>query len=497
MTDSITILLDTNILIASEPALGASVPVNAARAMEFVRYASNSPCRIFYHPSIVHDIARDSDIDRSQKFQIALRRYNELPSPPKVNIISSDAGGCPEPYSNDWVDNQLLAAVYGKSVGYLVTEDKGVHRKANRLGISENVLNLSDALGMLSNLFDKEISPPPFADMIKAHEISHADPIFCSLQEDYDEFDKWFSKCQREQRDVIAVRKPGVDNLSAICIIKPEESVEGGCVGKTLKLCTFKVAEERSLYGELLLKTVFKYALKNRYQCVYFTVFSDKYPNLVRYTESFGFKMSNMPTGNGEVLMVKQMVPPVPIPESMSPFEYHVVYGPHITTFDRNQTYIVPVQPKWCKMLFPELEPQKAFFDVPCGNSIKKVYLSHSPILKIMTGDNLVFYRSEDRRKIVVLAIVEDQLRSCLPSDIVSFSGVRSVYTFNQIEDLCGKGEVLAIKFRVVHYFLDGIDYNDLIACGGLVGAPQSIQVLNDGAKGLIQSHFSRERLAQ
>ncbi len=494
MAGPLTILVDTNIIIPSEPTVGDGVPVNAGHAVAFCRHAANAQCRLYYHPVIDHDIDRDSDKDRARQFRAAVQRYNPLPNPPAPVNLPEEAVGTPEARSNAWVDNHLLAAVAGNAVDFLVTEDKGIHRKAGRLGLSPRVLNLADALNLVSTLFDKDIPPLPLVKRVKAHEISLADPIFQSLREDYSGFDNWFIKCQREQRDVYIIKSDESDALAAICIMKQEDVVECGPSGKTLKLCTFKVAEEGSLFGELLLKTVFDYALKNRYHFVYFTAFAEKQARLVNFAESFGFSMLTEKKNKAESIMCKQMIPSAEVISGMDSFDFYVAYGPFVTKFEGNNTYIIPIQPQWHRMLFPEFEKQGRLFDprVPCGNSIKKIYLSHSRITQLRRGDNIAFYRSEDYKGITALGIIEDVYRSESPHDIAAFAGLRTVFSYAQITELCDQ-EVLAIKFRMIRFFDESIKLDELLKCGGLLGQPQSIHSLNAAAIAIIQQRIQEE----
>lgn|GEM_PF-6945567 len=63
--------------------------------------------------------------------------------------------GIADEESHDWVDHQLLAAVYADSVDVLVTEDVGIHRKAKRLGLHHRVAYLAEALTEVDALSDK------------------------------------------------------------------------------------------------------------------------------------------------------------------------------------------------------------------------------------------------------------------------------------------------------------------------------------------------------
>lgn len=53
---------------------------------------------------------------------------------------------------HDYVDNIILYSVYKNEVSFLLTEDKGIHKKAFNLGIDDRVLSIDDALKNLKIL---------------------------------------------------------------------------------------------------------------------------------------------------------------------------------------------------------------------------------------------------------------------------------------------------------------------------------------------------------
>jgi hypothetical protein len=123
-----------------------------------------------------------------------------------------------------------------------------------------------------------------------------------------------------------------------------------------------------------------------------------------------------------------------------------------------------------------------------CGNSIKKAYLCNAAITTVSSGDNLLFYRSEDIQAATALAIVEDCLRSSDAKEVTYYVGKRTVYTARQIEEMCASAPVLAIRFRRVVLLDPPILFRELVHGGCLRGAPQSIQTIpSSGVKWLAQ----------
>lgn len=479
------ILIDTNIVLPLEPGSTVDLEVNTNNAILFHRLSSQSNNVLCVHPAIEYDLARDKDQARADLRRTLIGRYKTLPSPPSPSCLESEIVGTPEVGSNDFVDNCYLAAVKDNAVDFLITEDKGVHRKARRLGIESRVLLLKEAIDLLRNLFDETPPPPPSVEKIYVHELDTSDEILNSLRKDYHpKFDSWLIKCRREHREAYIIRTEDRSQLAAILIIKREEQLPSGECGKTLKLCTFKVSSKYggNRFGELLLKSAFDYAYLNNYKYIYFTTYQ-KQEGLMAFASSFGFSISENCNERGENILYKQFEYTTEQRETLSPLEFHIRFGPRSFLFDRNSTFVVPVIPKFHSILFPEMEPQIPLFRNarPCGNSIKKAYLCHSSTNLLSPGDNLLIYRSHDLSGITAIGVVEDTLRSEDPNVIARFVGTRTVYPYSEIVELCKK-PTLAVKFRYAQKLNQPLFLKDLKKYKVLNGVPRSISRLpNEG----------------
>lgn len=478
-------LIDTNIVLPLEPATPADIASNTTLANEFYRLAANSKTSIYVHPAIQHDFGRDRDENRAKVRRAAIAKFNELRPAPPSSLLSGLLLGTPPYGTNDWVDNQLIDAVASDIVDYLVTDDTGIHKKANRSGLSQRVLSLGDAVSVLRDLFDKNPPPLPSVEQAVAYQIEPTDPILDSLRADYSpRFDKWFATCRNDHRTTFLVRHLGSKRIAALCILKPEEELPDGRPMKVLKLCTFKVADEAggNRYGELLLKAVLDYVDQNQYDCTYFSVFP-KLTQLIDFAQDFGFQESGR-TSIGELVMIKEVrANPADI-KALSAFDLHIKYGPRVTSFQGNQTYVVPIKPQYHAILFPECEKQLTLSinGRPCGNSIKKAYLCNSQSKSLQTGDNVLFYRSADAQSATVLGIVENTFRSQSPDEIARHVGKRTVYSYDNIQSMCQK-EVLAINFRLVRILAKPLQLTELQVGEVLTKAPQSITQVR--AKGI------------
>ncbi len=470
-------LIDTNIVIPLEPTAKVDLAINTELAIKFHKLASSSSSTIFIHPAIVEDLKRDKNEERKELRQKLIHKYQSLESVPNIAILDKEIVGNPDVGSNNWVDNNLLAALKGDLVDYLVTEDIGIHKKAKRLKVESRVLLLGDAVELIKDLFDETPSPPPAVNSKYIYELDMSDSIFESLRKDYEGFDLWLTKCKREQRKSYVVTAANSTKIAAIAILKREDTLPNGQEGKILKICTFKVSPEfgGNRLGELLLKVLFEFIERNNYEYTYFTTYR-KQDNLIEFAKDFGFFQITNSCSNEELAFCKELRFSSHDLEQLTAFDFHLKYGPRVTSFKNNSTFIIPIQPRFHKILFPELEQQIALFSTiqPCGNSIRKAYLSHSSSSKIKKGDNIIFYRSKDRQSITCLGIAEDTVRSNNPNKIAQYVGSRTVYSYATIQEMCKK-PVLAIRFRLVRPLSSTIHLRTLRKHGIINGQPQSI----------------------
>jgi L-amino acid N-acyltransferase YncA len=440
------------------------------------------------HPAIHEDVTRDEDAERRAMFRRLLPKYPVVPHPPASADVDG-ALGLPARDSNDWVDHQLLAALHANAVDFLVTEDTGITKKARRLGLEGRVFTIAAAAAHLASLLDVSPTPPPHVVETYAHALKASDPIFDSFRNDYgSEFDSWLRKCQTQQRRTWRVDVGG--EIAAFAIVNEETNAAEQCGGKTLKICSFKVGEafRGFRFGELLLKAVFGFAEANRYVAAFVTVFS-KHEELVALFEDFGFVAAGERTTRGELVLVKRFTPSV-IDAGLTPLDFNVRYGPRALRAPDDPAFLIPIQPRYSDVLFPESAVHRSLFagHFPFGNGLRKAYLSHSGIRALPVGSTLYFYRSQMERGIVAVGVLERVVVSEQADVLAREVERRTVYTFNEIETLCSAGPVLALLFRQSRVLLRYLPVEDLEAAGVYTYPPQSIQrVGEEGGRWLFQ----------
>lgn len=484
------LLIDTNVLIPLEPGSKSDLEPMTSVAVELVRTAQQVGATIYLHPIQRKDIEQDKDLDRRALRLRLIEKYPQLPNPPAPSTTLLAEIGNPAHGANGWIDAHLIAALDRDLVDLLVTEDQGIHKRCGRLSRASQCRTISQALARLQDDLPAETTPPPAVKSLVAHELNDADPIFASFRGDYP-FDEWLTKCRREHRQCWVITLPGRADYAGVCIVNHEDRSWQDSHDPTLKICTFKIADDvlGMKLGELLLKTVFDHADANRYA----TLFIESLPKhavLLNLLDCFGFHRS-FEKSNGEIEMRKRLVPWGDV-SSLDPFEYHRQFGPHKIRADGAKFFVVPIEPRFHSMLFPDLEPQRQLFEgtESYGNTIRKAYICNSGITKLERGSVLLFYRSQDTQRIDAAGIVEETLRTQDADELARFSRKRTVYERKDIEAKTSQGEALGILFRYAPVLRDNIDLKELIQAGVLKAAPQSIQQLKEEAVTWIQTRL-------
>lgn len=479
MAEKLRFLIDTNILI---PLQDSSIILEES-LKNFVRLVSVGRHQVLCHPATIEDIQRDSNAERRARTLARLGQYEAL----------SDVPPCPwnnqQTSPNDACDNEILYALKCNAVHFLVTEDKGIHAKAKVHDLSGSVLNIQTAEDLLRRLHETKSVQLPNIQDVPLHSLSPELPtlFFDSLREDYD-FDEWFKRKAREGRHAWIYRDES-DALGAICIYAVQENEvfnddNDVLQGKALKLCTLKVDESvrgRKI-GELFLKASFRYASENHCLNIFIHGNEDKQPYLANLLEDFGF--FNQGTYDADTVWVKKH-PTEPPLETNSPEKYVRDYFPHFREDEEVSKYIVPIQPRYHDILFPDYESairtQMSLFSSRShvGNAIKLAYLCSAQTKSIGPGDILLFYRSEDEQALTTFGVVDDFKISKDPSEIATLVKRRTVYSFDEIKKMSEK-EVKVILFRLVKHVSLPLSLSDLKKLGVLTGTPQSIVKINE-----------------
>ena len=469
------ILLDTNIFIPLEDS-----SINMDETLAELNRIISGKHQLLIHPATKSDLNRDKDENRRKIFLARLNKYQKLESPPKFQDDHEEQSLFGQPKNeNDEIDNLILLAVLNNCVHLLVTEDQGIHKKAKKIGEEERVFTVHQAITALSKADLKESKLYPSIREDACHSLDLKNSFFNSLRDAYDFFDNWFNeKCSRAGRKAWICDENNV--IHALCIFNIENNPiitneNKGLTGKTLKLCTFKVEKRGHKIGELLLKQAFEYAETNLIDHIYVTIEPSKHDLLEELFLDFGFYLYGIDNKGRDRIFVKDFPKDFPITDD-PPLEYAIKYFPKLKLAN-NSVYLIPIQPKYHEILFPELRINFDIFNnesSSAGNTIKKAYLCNSNTRSIKPGDIVFFYRTTDLMAITSYGIVDQFKIESDPEKISQWVSKRTVYTNDEIRKMQGK-EIKIILFRLVKHLDNHISFNRLIRLKAINGAIQSI----------------------
>ncbi|WP_447985585.1 GNAT family N-acetyltransferase [Nitrospira sp. Nam74] len=480
------ILLDTNIIIPLEDSARV---LNDSLANLF-RISTQHGHRLIVHPASYRDIERDRNLQRREISLSRITKYTTLDPPlPREGELAS-LGLC-ERDDNDRADNEMLYALYRSAANILVSEDRQLHKKAALLGIQGRVHYIQQATSFLESLHTRVGVALPSIEEVELHRIDLTHTFFDSLRQGYDGFDDWYKDKARLGRTAW-VYWDDSGNPGAVLIFKEEQDAiitddNRALRGKVLKLCTFKVAEHvrgRKL-GELLLKAAFRYGSSNGIESIYITMTAGKHDYLEDLCKDFGFTPFGSYKGDSVFVKAHPISPPNVI---LPPLEYHTRYYPHFLCGEKVSKYLVPIQPEFHAMLFPDAQVQSMLFVAStAGHAIKQAYLCHANIGTIRSGDVLFFYRSKDVQAITSVGIVELVEEHAEQDKILQLVSKRTVYSYEEIASMAGR-KTKVILFRLAVHLPIAIPYSWLKDQGVVNGPIQTIRgITHDSFKKIFR----------
>ncbi|AFV24505.1 hypothetical protein Mpsy_2301 [Methanolobus psychrophilus R15] len=456
---------------------------------------------IIVHPKSIDDIKRDSDEKRKSIILSKVRSYALLESPPEIGrdpYFAENMGSTSK--INDIIDNSILYSLYRNSVDFLVTNDRGIHKKAKRINLNDRVLDVNTAL----EIFKKEMATENLVNLpaLKkdfVYNLNVNDPFFDSLKDEYRGFETWFTKISKSGRKCYVHYKEN-NKIGALLIYKIEDEVLDSFPvlpkKKRLKLSTFKVSNIGNKIGELFIKLAVNYARDNDLKELYLThhVLNDV-DYLVELIDSYGFQKKAVLNQTGEAVFIKKLeVSDEPI-SNLNPADISKKFYPTYYDGESVNKFIIPIQSQWHERLFTDYnrtrmgekikkgrQPTLVEFVgqfVIEGNTIKKSYICHALSKKIKEGDILLFYRSGDEKAITSLGVIEKVFKGKhTPDEIAQIVGKKSVYLKDEIANLAQKS-TLIILFTFHFHLPNQLEYTNLEEWGILKGPPQRLMEIS------------------
>lgn len=492
------ILLDTNILIyrEGEKRLDNDILILSRLLMDSMDY------KLCIHPLSILELKKWNNEEQKQVILSKVYTYTLLENPPKMDniFIEKCGGGYNE---HEIVDNNLLYALKRCYVSYIITNDKGIHKKAKRLGLEQRVLSISEAINFLTV---NDVSVPLWTPIIieekRLCELDLNDAFFDNLKDDYYDFSKWYKEKARQQNKAYVSFKAD-KQLGAFLMLKIEDETENYYdfdksfeKGKRIKISTFKVSDNGKAIGEVFLKIVFEYALNNNINDIYVTIFN-KHEQLIDLFKEYGFVFYTYKnTKKQDGTFEKEEV-------YLRTINYNETNYP-ILKLDNQSIFIVPIQNEFCHMLFPDtIYPrQLSFQDLEgvstYGNVIKKVYISKKYSSKVKKGDIVVFYASQIKKSIVCVGVVDDAFRANEIEKYEIFEKIvkrRTVYEQKYLRKAFQNGYFI-ILFKYFSKLNEYISLKLAIEEGIIKSAPQSFQSLEHKKfKKIVKLSRSEQRI--
>src|ERR1051326_4990516 len=133
---STRVLLDTNILIHREARIVVRDDIGTLfRWLEELKYER------LIHPDSLAEVRTHADPEVVRTMERKLESYRILKTiAPDTQAIANLR--LQDKSDNDRVDTSMLAEVAADRVDLLITEDRGIHRKAERLGLARSVFTI-------------------------------------------------------------------------------------------------------------------------------------------------------------------------------------------------------------------------------------------------------------------------------------------------------------------------------------------------------------------
>jgi predicted nucleic acid-binding protein len=464
-------LLDTNIIIHRETKTVVNRDIGIL--FKWLDKAKYTKC---IHPITIQEIEKNPNKPAVDTLKIKLKSYNELQTTAPLDDYVKAVSDEMDSNENDVNDTKLLNEVYCERADILVTEDKKIHKKADRLGIAERVFNINSFL-------EKVVSENPDLVDYKVLSVSKKlfgyvnlkDTFFDSFREDYPGFDKWFNK-KSEETAYITENRGSVLSFLYVKVEKEDENYSDitpvFTQKKRLKIGTFKVESNGVRLGERFLKIIFDNAVVNKVNEIYVTIFdkSEEQVRLIEMLKLWGFTEHGIKkSGCGEeIVLTRDFIPAFNLNDPKLTY-------PYISS--NTNIFLCPIWPDYHTELLPDSiltteSPMDFVENEPHRNAIRKAYISRSWEKGLSTGDLIVFYRTGGKYKGVISTIgtIENIITGIRNEhDFILKCRKRSIFTNEELKkwwDYNPRNRPFIVNFLYNYSFPKRINLEQLIKLG-------------------------------
>lgn len=430
------VLLDTNIVIRRESLNVAYDIANLYKWFDKLGIAK------YVHALTIEEISKYKDTAVNREMLTKISAYDVLPKYTAVDdAFFNKTASLFSLEGTAVVDNALLREVYDDNVDLLLTDDRLMLLKAERLFIRERVLNSSELLEKYEEAFPRSIEYKMLAVKLKTFgDVDLSDPFFDSLRNDYGgrRFDNWFKKKAADHENAYVFQNPAglIQGFLYLKIERDDENYSDIAPAfepkKRIKIGTFKIERSGFRLGERFLKIVFDNARKANVDEVYLTLFEgredvDKLKDLLM---QWGF-ISHGHKRNGELVLVKDMRV---YRDELNPKQNY----PLIKADKRY--WFLPIESTYHTDLFPDNilhnEDMHLYEDNKAHRyAIEKIYLTGAYEMdSVCPGDLVLIYRKGERwpkaytSVVTGVAIIEEIYKPTNSNECVQYCKDRSIF---------------------------------------------------------------------
>jgi len=389
-------LLDTNIIIHRE-----NFRVSNYNIGHLYRWLDKLHYTKVIHPYSVQEIEKYKSKTVQKNFSVKLEAYEHIKvvSEPTDDFLKNFAGQ--DKTVNDKIDNALLFYVYSGKADILITEDKRILSKAQKIGIRDKVLSINQFIVNATETNPTLVDYQMLA--VKKELFGNIDlsaSFFDSFKEGYKEFTTWFNKKSEEEAYVCKDDKGDILGFLYLKTEDPNENYDNIAPKfdrkLRLKVGTFKVLSTGFRLGERFIKIIFDNAIQYGVEEIYLTMFEDReeLQILSELLIRWGFfKHGKKTTVNGEeTVFVKKL----------GHYDNSLTVKENFPSILYNkQKFILPIYPKFHTTLLPDsklnTENEVNFLGREAHKyALQKVYISWTFERNINKGDIILFYRIGD-----------------------------------------------------------------------------------------------------
>lgn len=432
-------LLDTNIIIHRETMQATNYTIG-----KLYYWLDKLHYEKLLHPYTVSELRKADNTQQQQLYDARLSAYTNMRCiAPQTDDFISLLDGTPKT-DNDRIDNQLLFEVYCGRADILITEDRRMRNKAERLGIASKVFSINAFIGKVSADYPDLVEYK--ALNVKKElmgNIDVNDSFFDTFRPVYKGFNQWFAK--KSDEEAYICRSDKNDIIGFLYLKTEDENENYSSITPTftpkrrLKVGTFKVEASGFRLGERFIKIIFDNAIARNLDEIYVTLFKDRdelkrlYDLLIRWGfYDYGIKVTD---GHKETVLVKKL-------GIYDTTKSVIANFPNLN--GNSPKMILPIMACYHTSLFPDskLNTELEYIgNIPHRYALQKVYITWAFENNLKPGDLLLFYRMGDTypkkySSVITTVGVIDQVVNSFANEeeFLNYCQNRSVFTIEELK---------------------------------------------------------------